>query len=113
MLNAVTSLAVPAVVGMAIRGFPGAFTVFMPSYWFMGDGLVRRMLMAFAESMELPPPTATMRSTLAERAMAAASSTWVSGGLGSTPSYSTASTPAAFRDEIRPSTMPAALTPLS
>ena len=60
----VTSLPVPAVVGMAIKGRIGFGSLSGPSYCWIGFGLVERAPIAFAVSIALPPPIPTMKSPL-------------------------------------------------
>ena len=62
IVNWVTSLPVPAVVGMAMRGAPGLGILLGPSKSFIFPGLVARAEMALAASIGLPPPMAIRKS---------------------------------------------------
>ena len=58
--NAVTSLPVPAVVGIAMIGSIGPGTRCAPSYSVMEPPYLARTPTAFATSIGLPPPSATI-----------------------------------------------------
>src|SRR5512135_1066790 len=63
MVNWVTSLPVPAVVGTAITGAPGLGILFAPmNSVILRPGLVASAPMALAVSIGLPPPTAIRKS---------------------------------------------------
>jgi hypothetical protein len=63
----VTSLPVPAVVGIATTGIPGSVTRSKPRYSIAGLGFVTSTDTALVRSRMLPPPTATRRSALGSR----------------------------------------------
>src|SRR5512136_88607 len=63
IVNWVTSLPVPAVVGTAIRGDPGFAILLAPrNSVTLRPGFVARAAMALAASIGLPPPTAIRKS---------------------------------------------------
>ncbi len=62
MENCETSAALPEVVGRQIRGGPGSGTLSTPSKERTCAPLAWATPMALAQSMGLPPPTATMAS---------------------------------------------------
>jgi hypothetical protein len=64
----VTSLPVPAVVGMTIWGVCGRVRSCIPSKFSMPPPSVRRMQTIFPVSMTLPPPTLTTQSAPFSRA---------------------------------------------
>ncbi len=105
----VTSLPVPAVVGMTMCGVCGRVRSWIPSKFSRPPPSVSRMQIPFPVSMTLPPPTLTTQSAPFSRAKAAARFTIptpVSWGTSlKTPTHFS---PSAFRT---PSTSPAFITP--
>ena len=105
----VTSLPVPAVVGMTMCGVCGRVRSWIPSKFSRPPPSVSRMQIPFPVSMTLPPPTLTTQSAPFSRAKAAARFTMptpVSWGTSlQTPAHRSP------RALTTPSTSPAFITP--
>ena len=84
MTMGVTSLPVPAVVGMRILGSPRFSTRLMPMIWSRDLSLVIMTDTTLATSMAEPPPRPTIRSHLASRASSRHSWMVSRGGSGGT-----------------------------
>jgi hypothetical protein len=95
--NWVTSLPVPAVVGMAMIGSGFTWTLPGPTSWDTGTPAVAAAAAAFAASMALPPPNPMTPSCDRSTMSAAALSTTVVAGSGSTSAKTPCTTPAAAR----------------
>ena len=83
------SALVPAVVGIQINGNPGILTASIPSNSLTGTLFVNVMLIAFAQSIGLPPPSATTISHFSRLRISAPFITSVSFGFGVTSSNKT------------------------
>ncbi len=112
-----TSLPVPAVVGMAMSGGSGWTTKRSPpvasSYWLSGGAWLVSSWTSFAASSGLPPPRAMMPSQPPVRYASSPAKTSRSVGSGVTRSKRTWTRPASPRIEITRSTSPALTTPAS
>src|SRR5699024_4531676 len=99
--HCVTSEPVPAVVGIVVKGgirFAKGFLPSAASYSNTDASCAISTPIAFAVSIELPPPTATNPSQLFSLYKAEPSATERTGGLGSTLLKRTTSMPADFND---------------
>ena len=101
-----TSAPVPAVVGMHIIGTDGVGIISTPSKSSTCILFDTAAPMAFAQSMGLPPPRATIMLHSSASKTAAPSMTSWSRGLGVTSSKMTYSRPSSSRDEPTSSTRP-------
>ena len=107
----VTSLPVPAVVGMVIKGGIAFCTIPRPSYSRISPPFVTITPIALAVSIGLPPPRATMASQPSESASFAPLLTDVFRGLGTTSSKTTVPMFASASEPSTGSSRPAATTP--